>query len=130
MGSFFPSILLLYYLFFLVKTWRDGKRQSFIFNPLSRGKVYLAMVATDVAATLICLYIAVLESSFLIGRSVILFLAHLTWTWMLMGDFVGENDTSWGVIGRPLCFALGLYWFYLAIGPGISFVEIMEALED
>lgn len=131
-GNFFAGLLFLYYSFFLVRSYFSHARKGWFFCNVSstRALVYGMVMFNDLAASVISFYLTFIERSFVVGRSTILFLAHIAITWMILGEFIGEDDKSYGWLARPICLLLGLYWYYLAAGPGVSMEEILDAIAE
>lgn len=131
-GNFFAGLFFIYHFVFLVFSQAAHNRKGWFFCSVgsTRTLIYAMVMLNDLTASLIYFYLTFIERSFVVGRSVILMLAHLAFTAMFLGKFEGENDSSYAIIARPVCFALGLYWYYLAAGPGVSMEEILDMIGE
>lgn len=130
-GNFFAGILLLFYAYYLTRAIA-GNRQGWFFASVSstNALVFNAVLINDSAATLIYFWLTFVQESALIGRSIILWLAHLAISGMILGQFINEDDGRYGFVARPALFLLGLYWYYLAVGPGVTAAEILDTIGD
>lgn len=130
-GNIFAGILFLVYGFLFVQAL-PGKRQGWVFTSISStaGPVFHAAMANDFIATIIYFWLTFVQQSTLIGRSTILWMAHFALTGTILGKFINDEGGSYGCFARPVLLAFGLYWYYLAAGPGVSLTEIFETLEE
>lgn len=131
-GNLFAGIFLLVYGFFFFQA-TSGKRHGWFFRTVSSKNspgFFNSAMANDGLATFLYFWLTFVERSNLIGRSTILWMAHLAFSSMILGEFINDEGGHYGCFARPLLLLLGLYWYYLAAGPGVSITEILETLVE
>lgn len=134
-GKFLAATFGLLFLFFAVQSFSAGFRNGWVFKAVyfARRHLFFLTVGHDFLAGLTFLWLAAFEISNLIGRTLMLWLAHLAYTGVMLGKFEHVSDEGqlqkWGCIAKPACFALGTYWYYLVFSGQVSLVDIWDAIE-
>ncbi|GAB4284772.1 MAG: hypothetical protein Kow0029_31430 [Candidatus Rifleibacteriota bacterium] len=135
-GKFIAAFFGLLYLYFVVEAFSGHVRNGWFFKSVSPTNklLYNFTVLHDLLAGLLFLWIALTQVSFLFGRTIMLWLAHLAISAVALGKFDSEDDegnpTNYGCIARPVLLVLGLYWYYLAVLEGISMLDVFETIVD
>ena len=134
-GKLLAAIFGLLYVFFGVQSVSASTRNGWLFKNVSsgRGALFYLAVSHDLLAGLIFLWLASWEISNLIGRTIMLWLAHLALSGVMLGKFENTSEDGmsqeWGCIGKPICFLLGFYWYFLVFSGQVSLVDIWDWIE-
>lgn len=134
-AKFFAAIMGLLYVFFFVQSVTASSRTGWFYRSVGSGNSLLYHLTTghDLVVGLIFLWLAVFQTSNLLGRSVMLWLAHLSLSAVFLGKFENTSDEGelqrWGCIGKPICLILGCYWYYLVFSGQVSLVDIWDTIE-
>lgn len=135
-GKLIAAILGFFYIYFVVESYIGNVRNGWWYKSVSFSKavIFNLSLMHDFFAGLTFLWMAFMQSSFLYGRTFLLWIAHTSMTAVLLGKFDGTDDEgdshNWGYIGRPVLFCLAIYWYYLALLSGVSLVDVVETILD
>ncbi|MEW6712436.1 MAG: hypothetical protein AB1403_21645 [Candidatus Riflebacteria bacterium] len=134
-GKFLAALMGLLYLYFVVEAVTSHVRSGWLFNPVKSGRqlLYKLTVGHDFFAMLIFFWLTAFQISNLIGRTIMLWLAHWSITAVMIGKFESTSDEGelqqWGCVGKPICLLLGCYWYYLVFQGDVSLVDIWDWIE-
>jgi hypothetical protein len=136
-GRFLAGILGLLYVYFFIEATASGHvRKGWLFRNISsaEGALYYLIAGNDLFCGLVFLWLAFLQTSFLYGRTITLFFAHLAivivfLTDMRTTDSDGKHSNP-GLVVKPILFGLAIYWFYLVLIAGVSLADVLEAIAE
>jgi hypothetical protein len=128
-GKILSEILVLVYSAFLIDSL-SGKRRGWVFDSVSstNALVFNLAAINDLATIVIYAWLFLFNESQPFGRPIILALAHAAMSAAILGKYIGDEGQRWGCLGRPVCILFGLYWYYLAAGPGVMLGEIWDVI--
>jgi hypothetical protein len=135
LGKFLAALFGLLYLFLGVQSISADQRTGWLFRSVGTGRrnLFHLTVVHDLLVGGVFLWLASFEISNLIGRTIMLWLAHLAYTSVMLGKFEHTSDEgqlqNWGCIGKPIAFLLGTYWYFLVFSGEVSLIDIWDAIE-
>ena len=83
----------------------------------------------DAFAGLAFVWLAVFTQSYFYGRSITLWVAHITVTAAVITRFTDEEGRSWKWLGTPFLLLVGWYLYYLALVTGVALSEVWDFVE-
>ncbi|MGM0601569.1 MAG: hypothetical protein ACQETH_17285 [Candidatus Rifleibacteriota bacterium] len=135
-GKILAGVFGLLFIYFFVESVTSHVRQGWYFDSLESKsfKLFALINLQDLFLGLVFLWIAVFQTSYVYGRMVVLWCAHIAILHACLGEFVAENKDgkpmNVGCIGRPLVIVMGAYLYYLGLVQGISLADIFEIILD
>lgn len=130
-AKFFAFCLGIMYCFFAGRAIRSEERPAWVFRRIdsTRPLHFFPVVLHDAFAGLAFVWLAFFVPSYVYGRIITLWAAHLIVTMGILLRFRNEEGQSFAWIGTPFCLLLGWYFYYLALISGVALSDVFDFLE-
>lgn len=130
-ARFFSFCLGIVYCIFAGRAIKNEERPGWVFRDLdsTRPLHFFPVVLHDAFAGLAFIWLSVFVNSYIYGRIITLWAAHLVVTIAIVTRFRNDEGTSFAWIGTPFCLLIGWYLYYLALITGVSLADVYDFIE-